>query len=272
MCADRPEPKPSSRQFWGERTPPLTVEERVRRGATADSRPAFSGGRGDETSPAGRDLVGPPLQATRHARAFYRDGISPDVGYAGYRPPGVDLAYTPQVAVRRRVVPPMQRINGGICVPQTFENRHLLHDTSYPWGCIGRVSTHDDSGTGVLVGRNLVVTAAHVINWGDHRPVSFDTTYVAEPGTEANVIEIRGFDTVLTGYDWAILKLDQPLGDRLVIWGSTAIRQTGRTSRSGRSSGIPRVSVRFGNREFPSMTTTRTITADKSSSRRTRTR
>lgn len=215
MSGDKPEPRPSARPFWGERTAPLSPEQRARR-AAPDAAPSAAARAADKL----HDGVStrPSVRASRHAGAVYRDGIDPAVGYAGYRPPGVELAYAPLVAPRRRAEP-MRRINGAVSYPQTFENRHLLHDTRYPWRCVGRVSTHDGNGTGVLVGRNLVVTAAHVIPWADHRPISFDTSHVVEPGVRANVVEARGYDTVLTGYDWAILKLDQPLGDQLGFMG-----------------------------------------------------
>lgn len=158
------------------------------------------------------------MRAIRHGREAYLTAIQSDTGYLGYRPEWLDLAYQPRVAPRARKAL-MSRINGGTSRPLAFENRHLLHDTSYPWGCIGRVSTHDGEGSGVLVGRNIVVTAAHVVPWNDDRPISFDTRHASEPGVGANVVEARGYDTVLTGYDWAILKLDKPLGDMVGFMG-----------------------------------------------------
>ena len=245
-----------ARPFIGERTPPLTHDELARRGRTpgrgvapdavaalARQQSLFVVGEGDrEPRVAISRILGddrqsrgegwridvsvkegqfasrPRVRAIRYDRKTYLTAIHPDCGYLGYRPEWLDLAYQPRTAPRaHRAL--MSRLNGGTSRPLAFENRHILHDTSYPWGCIGRVSTHDGEGSGVLVGRNIVVTAAHVVPWNDDRPISFDTAHASEPGVSANVVEARGYETVLTGYDWAILKLDKPLGDMVGFMG-----------------------------------------------------
>ncbi len=160
----------------------------------------------------------PRMDAVRAAPETYRATINPDVDHRGYRPEWIDLMYLPRVTPQHRKAL-MPRINGGTSRPLAFENRHLLQDSSYPWGCIGKVSSHDGSGSGVLVGRNVVVTAAHVVPWGDHRAMTFDTGGASRHGVRANVVRARGYHTVLTGYDWAILRLDEPLGDRVGYMG-----------------------------------------------------
>jgi V8-like Glu-specific endopeptidase len=163
----------------------------------------------------GQYLERPRVRSTREKAEVFRAAINPDVGYSGYRPEWLDLFYLPRV-VPNHGRAPMRRINGGRSTPQF---RPVLHDTSYPWGCIGRVSTYHGTGTGVLIGRNIVVTAAHVVPWNDSRAISFDTRHISESAVSANVVEARGYDTVLTGYDWAILRLDQPLGDLIGYMG-----------------------------------------------------
>jgi V8-like Glu-specific endopeptidase len=222
MSSDPTDHAGRDRPFWGERTRPQSLEALAQRGPQeGQSGPRTFVSEVDKARKIEIDDGCEPttVRASRHGGDFYRDGINPEVGFTGYRPPGADLVYKPHFVLRPRRKP-MQRINGGEIHPQTFENRHLLHDTRYPWGCIGRVSTDHGTGSGVLVGRNLVVTAAHVIPWGDlNRPIFFDTNHAAEPGLTANVVEVRGYDTVLTGYDWAIMKLDRPLGDELGFMG-----------------------------------------------------
>ena len=156
------------RPFWGKRTRPQSLEELAQRGPQeGQSRPRTFVSEVDKARKIEIDDGCEPttVRASRHGGDFYRDGINPEVGFTGYRPPGADLVYKPHVVLRRRREP-MQRINGGEIHPQTFENRQLLHDTRVPRGCIGRVSTDHGTGSGVLVGRDLVVTAAHVIPWG----------------------------------------------------------------------------------------------------------
>ena len=256
MSDERDHPNTRARPFIGERTRPLLPDELARRdlvpgrGAAPDTVAAlrrrqslFVVGEGDRKPDVtmsrmrrddgqghaegwridvslweGQSMSRPRVRASRYGPEAYRTPTNPDPDYSGYRPEWIDLSYQPQTAPRvsKALMP---RIGGGTSLPLGFENRHLLHDTSYPWGCIGRVSTHDGEGSGVLVGRNIVVTAAHVVPWNDDRPISFNTGHVSEPGVSANVVEARGYETVLTGYDWAILKLDKPLGDMVGFMG-----------------------------------------------------
>lgn len=159
----------------------------------------------------GQTQDGPDIRAMRADASVYRAAIDPNVGFRGHRPAWMDLSFFPKAASPRNR-PSMRRISGGSTRPNAFDRR-LYHDASYPWGCIGRVSTHDANGSGVLVGRNLVVTAGHVVPWDTRGAVRFDTNHFGTHGVSAQAIEARGFDTALTGYDWAILRLDRPLGD-----------------------------------------------------------
>ena len=199
----------------GEGDEPGIAVSRMRR----DVHQGVAGGwRIDISLHKAQSSVRPAVHAIRQNPEIYRAAIDPSAGYSGYRPQWLDMLYLPRV-IPKHGSRMMRRISGEKCRPQAFENRHLLHDTSYPWGCIGRVSTHDGNGSGVLVGKNIVVTAAHVVPWNDSRPISFDTGHASEPGVAANVVEVRGYDTVLTGYDWAILKLDKPLGEMVGYMG-----------------------------------------------------
>jgi V8-like Glu-specific endopeptidase len=167
--------------FWGERTLPESLEALAQRGPKeGQSCPRTFVSEVDKARNLRIDDRSEPttVRASRHGGDFCRYGINPEVGYTGYRPPGVDLVYKPRVALQTRREP-WQRMNGGRDSPADLRKSHLLDDTRYPWGCIARISTDRGTGSGALVGRNLAVTAAHVIPWDLNRPIFFDTNHAA---------------------------------------------------------------------------------------------
>jgi protease YdgD len=104
------------------------------------------------------------------------------------------------------------------------DDRIPMVSMSYPWSAIGRVEGEIDSNTmstctGTLIAQNLVVTNAHCVfgeNGKAHRLMSFAPNMINERSRDrADVV------SVLVGTnqpdneptkDWAILKLNQPLG------------------------------------------------------------
>lgn len=104
---------------------------------------------------------------------------------------------------------------------------------AYPWCCIGKVMvtasyelfgfsyTINKSGTGSMIGRNLMVTAAHVVPYGakdwtiEFIPAQSTTYAPNQPFESAFVTTFRQHKKAkaVTGYDIAICKLDRPLGD-----------------------------------------------------------
>jgi V8-like Glu-specific endopeptidase len=169
------------------------------------------------------------LNAVRMNREHFRNGIAPDISHRGYRPEWLDLFYLPRTVPRLGRTKTMQRLNGGSVSPLwTFGDYdpRLYRDSSYPWGCIGLIESSDTgrgTGTGTLVGRNLVVTAGHLVPWGggDQAWMKFTPAAYLSEGSlfgktvTAYATDARGYDDndSVAGYDWAILKLDEPLGD-----------------------------------------------------------
>ncbi|WP_199246379.1 serine protease [[Phormidium] sp. ETS-05] len=107
------------------------------------------------------------------------------------------------------------------------DNRIEVRSRRYPWTTIGRLESVDKDGdinafcTGSLIEEDLVLTNAHcLIDKSTHRPTEHQIRF------KPNLINGRSQDTALvTAYeygtnfaddknadDWALLKIDQPLG------------------------------------------------------------
>src|SRR5581483_7648036 len=103
--------------------------------------------------------------------------------------------------------------------------------------CIGRLFIWDDaarpaprrSGTGVLIGPRHVLTARHLTPWGSPNwkmlfvPAFFDGSSLA--GVDSWTSDFRGFEDGLGDpdeqeWDFAVLRLYDPLGERLGWFGS----------------------------------------------------
>jgi len=165
------------------------------------------------------------VNAVRAGRDVFRQARVTGISHHGHRPAWLDQFYLP------RTVPgmdskPLRRLNGKTVRPLwvfgDFSPR-LFRDASYPWGCIGSIHNNEGySGTGALVGRNLVVTAGHLIPWSSggngwvqFTPADYLGTSLFGSTVTAYATDARGYDDgdTVAGYDWAILKLDRPLGD-----------------------------------------------------------
>jgi V8-like Glu-specific endopeptidase len=127
----------------------------------------------------------------------------------------------------------MRRFNGRTVRPLWVfgsDDRQLYRDASYPWGCIGLISNSDGyTGSGVLVGKNIVATAGHMVPWnsGNGGWMKFVPADYLGMGSlygqsvYSYALEAKGYNlnTDALGYDWAILKLDQPLGEMIGYMG-----------------------------------------------------
>lgn len=156
--------------------------------------------------------------------------VNADVDFRGYRPEWADQLYVPRF-VPSRAKPSLSRLDGRRTVrPESVfppENRTEFMDSSYPWGTIGRVFASDGFyGSGTLIGPRLMVTAGHVVPWGHVAAGSWSMRFVPAyyngqslhgAGVESWVSDVQGFNTSgsVTGYDWAVCRLYEPLGNSL---------------------------------------------------------
>jgi hypothetical protein len=142
-------------------------------------------------------------------------------GTQGYRPPWVPHEFLP------RLVPFQTAEHPGrvYMEPKAVEAERL----TYPWRTNGLVITNGaPAGSGVLVGPNLMLTASHVAPWGSS-PWSMEFVPGFRQGNRpfgsSFVSEYRGFRVAagdVTGYDYVVCRLYNPLGRGLGWMGSVA--------------------------------------------------
>ena len=172
----------------------------------------------------------PGLTAERHPAAKFLDETQPDVSFRAYRPDWVDTSPVPRIKVHK-TIPSMRRFDGTRTEPLWVYDhaRYAFEDSSWPWGLVGRIFNSDGaSGTGTLIGDRLVVTAGHMVPWDSIAagswwirfvPAYFQGTSLFGAGVESYVSDARGYNTSGTGYDWAVLRLFEPLGTSLGYMG-----------------------------------------------------
>jgi V8-like Glu-specific endopeptidase len=171
----------------------------------------------------GRTLV-------REAPEAILKAVDAGVRHTGHRPDWVDATFVPRLAVPAEPRP-LRRFDGRRVRPLWVfgaDDRWQFRDPAWPWGLVGRVfNNRGFSGTGALVGDRLVVTAGHMVPWGDSPwwmlfvPAYYDGVSLHGAGVQSYVSDARGYDVHgnVTGYDWAILRLYQPLGASLGYFG-----------------------------------------------------
>ena len=167
------------------------------------------------------------LTLERHPAAKFLDEVDESVSYTSHRPDWIDTLPVPRVALGHARM--MRRLDGTRTQPLWVydSRRYPFQDDSWPWGLVGRIfNNRGESGTGTLIGNRLVLTAGHMVPWGDSPwwmlfvPAYFNGSSLFGAGVESYVSDARGYNvSSVTGYDWAVLRLYEPLGTSLGYFG-----------------------------------------------------
>jgi V8-like Glu-specific endopeptidase len=172
----------------------------------------------------------PGESMVREEPASILKAVAAGVDHTGHRPEWADAMFVPRAAVPDEPQT-MRRFDGRRVRPLWVfgaDDRWQFRDPSWPWGLVGRVfNSRGYSGTGTLVGNRLVVTAGHMVPWGDNPwwmlfvPAYYDGSSLHGAGVQSYVSDARGYDVHgnVTGYDWAVLRLYEPLGSSLGYFG-----------------------------------------------------
>lgn len=136
-----------------------------------------------------------------------------------FRPAWLNKSYLPQVVStpRRDGLRPGRPLTP---LSFSFEWPEITMD-SYPYSTIGRVDfSNGKSGTGVLVGRSILLTCSHGVPWGERpwwinfTPALYDNH---APFGNSYVSEYWGYRTDpahTSAWDYVVCRLYTPLGDR----------------------------------------------------------
>ena len=225
--------KPVSRKINSrEKVSPLSMLERAKLSPVTGEREWYNIRR--KTIPAPKEIKnGGGIVVPNH---FLKGGAN--IITKSFIPPEAEKLLSPRL-VGKRSVPLLRTFKGEKVTPlnQTFldgnDDRKLFADPSYPWCCIGRISSGGRWGTATLVGKNFVVTASHVVAglWTPNKPLTETITFVPAmfgsssllgPSWSAKVTGIAAWKEIndVAGYDMAICQLDKPMGDWLGYFGS----------------------------------------------------
>jgi V8-like Glu-specific endopeptidase len=171
----------------------------------------------------------PGLTMERHPPANFLAEVDEAVSFRSHLPDWMDATSVPRLA--ERPVRSMRRLNGQRVEPLWVYDsaRYAFEDSSWPWGLVGRIFNNEGaSGTGTLIHDRVVVTAGHMVPWSSVAagswwmrfvPAYFNGTSLYGAGVESYVSDGRGYNSGGSGYDWAVLRLYDPLGTSLGYFG-----------------------------------------------------
>jgi hypothetical protein len=178
-------------------------------------------------------VMGLPVNTISEVSAKEMSRAGPD-SLGGARPTWCDLVYHPKLAG----APLRARKGRRLRVLAAFSDPRLpFMPSGYPWACTGKLIVTPDlsnpsrtlNGTASLVGRNVIVTAGHMVPWGaapnscraQFIPAYFNGSSTVGPSVASFVTHFHGWNPNSTdrGHDLAVGKLADALGDPLGFFG-----------------------------------------------------
>lgn len=195
----------------------VEVTTRVRNNAVVVEASPRAGGR--VFDPPGAEAETPDLTKTQSsATVEVQDG-------SGYRPVHLPLMYAPTSTERPT---PIARREGYGIPNHVFppDSRAVFKDTAYPWSTVGRVDTANGFCTGTMVGRRLMLTASHCIQWTAtgtgwikftpayyNGSAPFGTAWATKVISWMQVDGSDGVSDLETAFDYVVVVLDGNIGD-----------------------------------------------------------
>jgi V8-like Glu-specific endopeptidase len=172
------------------------------------------------------------LIAERHPSEKFLAEVDEHHDFKARCPEWADLLTVPQV-FNDRATRTMRRFNGRRVEPTwVFDSaRSAFNNDAWPLGLVGRITNSDGkAGTGTLIGDRIVATAAHVIPWNSvaagswwmqFTPAYFNGQSLFGAGVTSFVSDCMAYNNGnnVSGYDWAVLRLYEPLGQSLGYMG-----------------------------------------------------
>lgn len=150
-----------------------------------------------------------------------------------------DLIYHPKF-LPRELRSTSRRRSGKILYPHGYiwgtDVRQPFFPSGYPWHCIGRLDVWNNpfsfvpssSGTGALIGPNIVLTASHMVPWAANpamiqfTPAYFNGVSTVGANVTSFVSDASAYDLdspPAPAFDFAVLRLEDRLGDSLGFFG-----------------------------------------------------
>jgi V8-like Glu-specific endopeptidase len=172
-----------------------------------------------------------PLKMTRSLPKALRakDGSKPEDAHP-FSPPWARIGFQPRLA--ERAPQPFLVVKGRKARPLYIFNdrRRPVLNSDYPWWSVGLVKSNRGTGTGVLIGSKIVLTAGHVVPWGDPNPwMTFSPgwniptiSFGEWPGVRAHGYNVSDppQDFQHVAHDMALVQLETTLGDTLGYFGA----------------------------------------------------
>ena len=174
---------------------------------------------------------------TREDPATLVNPISDENQAKAFKPPWVNHIFHPKFTTSPKQ-PRIFTSTGNEIIPHFKygdESRNPFQPTGYPWHCIGRLFIYDNasamnwrgSGTAVLVGPRIVLTAGHLLpnnsnSWKmQFVPAYFNGSSILGSGAFSWVSDAKGWKKeTISAYDMAVLRLYKPLGNDLGYFGA----------------------------------------------------
>lgn len=175
---------------------------------------------------AGRIVEPPAITAEKLTAKLARQAATDDErATAGLYPAHLPLSYKPTLVEKLRT----RRIRADSDLPNSVfapDSRYIFQDTAFPWCTTGRVDTAGGGCTGTMIGRRLMVTGSHCMQWTDTGAgwVKFTPSYyngsppfgVAWGTRVIYWSRVDGSDGVSdqeTAFDYVVIVLDRSMGD-----------------------------------------------------------